>query len=196
MLLYVCFRELLDSNIDRDIEWILTSLSITSPGQCFDSASSRRQPCPSPSSRILLSVFLWRISITDNTQNLGKWTTGEMIILSYLGSRYSSGLRAGIRKNFGSFPEVTSFFGPELLPDRLWGPANFLFFTYYWRIFPQGVKWLERETDDWLSSNAEINNIVTWCPKAGIVKLREASIPRQLLCKHIPAATNTQATIE
>jgi hypothetical protein len=33
-------------------------------------------------------------------------------------------------------------------------------------------------------------------PKAGIVKSEEMSIARQLLGKHIPAATNTQATIE
>jgi hypothetical protein len=38
--------------------------------------------------------------------------------------------------------------------------------------------------------------ILTWRPKAGIVKSEETSIARQLLGIHIPAATNTQATIE
>jgi hypothetical protein len=38
--------------------------------------------------------------------------------------------------------------------------------------------------------------IVTWHSKAGIVKSEEKPIVRQPLGKHIPAATNTQATIE
>jgi hypothetical protein len=39
-------------------------------------------------------------------------------------------------------------------------------------------------------------DIVTWRLKAGIVKSEETSIARQVLGKHIPAATNTHATIE
>jgi hypothetical protein len=39
-------------------------------------------------------------------------------------------------------------------------------------------------------------HIVTWRLKAGIVKSEERSIVRQRLGKHIPAATNTHATIE
>jgi hypothetical protein len=38
--------------------------------------------------------------------------------------------------------------------------------------------------------------IVTWRPQAGILKSEETSIARQRLGKHIPAATNTHATIE
>jgi hypothetical protein len=39
-------------------------------------------------------------------------------------------------------------------------------------------------------------NIVTLRPNAGIVKSEKTSILRQLLGKHIPGATNTQAAIE
>jgi hypothetical protein len=38
--------------------------------------------------------------------------------------------------------------------------------------------------------------IVPWRPKAGVVKSEETPIARQLLGKHIPAATKAQATIE
>jgi hypothetical protein len=38
--------------------------------------------------------------------------------------------------------------------------------------------------------------MVTWRPKAGIVKSEETYIAMQLLDKHIPAATNMQAAIE
>jgi hypothetical protein len=37
---------------------------------------------------------------------------------------------------------------------------------------------------------------VTLCPETGIVKSEGTSIARQLLGKEIPAATNTQATVE
>jgi hypothetical protein len=43
---------------------------------------------------------------------------------------------------------------------------------------------------------ALVVHIVTWRPKAGIVKSEEKSIARQLLGKHITTVTNTQATIE
>jgi hypothetical protein len=39
------------------------------------------------------------------------------------------------------------------------------------------------------------NDIVTWSPKAGIVKSELTLIARQRLTKHIPATTNTQAKI-
>jgi hypothetical protein len=39
-------------------------------------------------------------------------------------------------------------------------------------------------------------NIVTWRPKDGIVKSESTFIARQRLGKHVPAATNMQATIE
>jgi hypothetical protein len=38
--------------------------------------------------------------------------------------------------------------------------------------------------------------IVTWRPKFETVKSEEMSTPGQLLGKHIPAAANTQATME
>jgi hypothetical protein len=41
-----------------------------------------------------------------------------------------------------------------------------------------------------------MNIIVTWRPKAGIVKSEWTFIARERLGKHIPVATNTQATIE
>jgi hypothetical protein len=39
-------------------------------------------------------------------------------------------------------------------------------------------------------------NVVTWSLKAGVIKLEKTSMAIQRLGKHIPAATNTQATIE
>jgi hypothetical protein len=39
-------------------------------------------------------------------------------------------------------------------------------------------------------------HIVTWRQKAGITKSEKTFIARQLFSKHIPAAMNTQATID
>jgi hypothetical protein len=36
----------------------------------------------------------------------------------------------------------------------------------------------------------QLNDIVTWRPKAGIVEPQETSIARQRLGKHVPAETN------
>jgi hypothetical protein len=50
--------------------------------------------------------------------------------------------------------------------------------------------------DGMRSSSGEKKHILTWNPKAGIVKSEETCIVRQMLGKHIPAAMNMQATIE